>query len=453
MIFFQRQIAMKVTVGVLDGAFLNEQRFNHAGIVLCYKEKDGTPTVMVPGNPKKGVKTIHLDFVDGTPGIEESPEGHRRIKINVKSCRFFIFADSTFGFVYKEGGKMKLFSLFLALVSHLDAEGPEVAFRKFFSGLELRRKNIFDTGSSKKLKSFLVMQGCGSTELKNYWEEHYHVVYKKSKDFDWNGLHYYSEYLQPYAKFTNKKPMSEKEFKKFMRGVDNFPKFVRETLGWTRTLNLYHVTASFMEAHICAQRDCGGFSFIACSNCKIAHYCNKECQEEDFNEHKQVCVSMKEIASLRQNNPTILSNICKEQSEPKEEIVSMQVFTSELMKKLYSFFHKELKRGSKSIHAKLIYLMMYNTHHNDYYDSMDPAKMGGLLGSSHQTENFDVFFKQMEKYLKRNDENNAKVPLQKYLEDTFVRMKASSVNNKLIAIGSETFGFDMSMNCCITEQF
>ena len=79
---------MKVIVGVLDDAFLNQERFNHSGAVICYRDKDGTPTVMVPGNPEKSVKTIHLDFVDGSPvrGIEESPEGHTRIKINVKSC-------------------------------------------------------------------------------------------------------------------------------------------------------------------------------------------------------------------------------------------------------------------------------------------------------------------------------------------------------------------------------
>ena len=441
---------MKVIVGVLDDAFLNQQRFDHSGIVVCYREKDGTPNVMVPGNPKTGVKNINLDFVDGTPGLEECPEGHRRIKINVKSCRFFIYQDTTFGFVYKESNKVKLFSLFLSPVSTLDAERPEVAFEKYFSGL--KRKQIFDTGSYSKLTSFLVMQGCGSTELVNYWKEQNKLV-RKSKDFDWKGLQYYSKYLQPYAKFTNKQPMSEKEFKKFMRGVDNFPKFVRDKLGWTRTRDLYEVAASFMQAHICAKRDCGGFSFGACSNCKIAHYCNKECQEEDFKEHKHVCESLKEIASLRQHNPTILSNICKKISEPWKEIVSMQVFTSELMKKLYSLFHEELKKGSKSLHAKLIYLDMYTVNYNDYYDSMDPAKMGGLLGSNHQTENFDVFFKQIEKHLRRNDENNAKVPLQKYLEDTLICRKKASFNSTPVAIGSMTFGFDMSLNYCITEKF
>lgn len=441
---------MKVIVGVLGDAFLNQQRFDHSGIVVCYREKDGTPTVMVPGNPKTGVKNINLDFVDGTPGLEESPEGHKRIKIDVKSCRFFIYQDTTFGFVYKESDKVKLFSLFLAQVSFLDEERPEDAFRKYFSGL--KRKQIFDTGSYSKLTSFLLMQGCGSNELVNYWKKQNKLIWK-NKDFDWIGLQYYSNYLQPYAKFTNKNPMSEKEFKKFVRNIDNFPKFVRKTLGWTCTMNLYRVTASFMQAHICAKRNCGGFSFVACSNCKIAHYCNKECQEKDFKDHKKACESMKVIGSLRQYNPTILSNICKKESEPGKEIVSMPVFTSELMKKLYSLFHEELKKGSKSLHAKLIYLNMYTTNYNDYYDSMDPAKMGGLLGSNHQTEKFDLFFNQIEKHLRRNDENNAKVPLQEYLEDTLICWKKAAPNHTPIAIGSMTFGFDMSLNRCITKKF
>ena len=173
---------MKVIVGVLDDAFLNQQRFDHSGAVICYREKDGTPTVMVPGNPKKGVKTIHLDFVDGIPakGIE-SLEGHLRIKINVKSCRFFMFQDITFGFVFKEGDKTKLFSLFLAAVSTSDTERPEVAFRRFFSGLDSKNKHIYEIGSSKKMRTFLFKQGCGSNELGNYWKEQNHLVLKSKK--------------------------------------------------------------------------------------------------------------------------------------------------------------------------------------------------------------------------------------------------------------------------------
>jgi len=439
---------MKVIVGVLGDAFLNQQRFDHSGVVLCYREKDGTPTVMVPGNPKKGVKTIHLDFVDGIPakGIEESPEGHIRIKINVKSCRFFMFQDITFGFVFKEGDKTKLFSLFLAAVSTLDTERPEVAFRKFFSGLVLKNKPIYETGSSKKMRTFLVMQGGGSNELGNYWKEQNQLVLKSEK-FYWNGLQHYSEYLQPFAKFTDKMPLSEKEFKQFIRGMKNFPQFVRETLGWKSTMTLYKVTAYFMQDHICIKRNCGGFSFVACSNCKIAHYCNKDCQEKDFKKHKKVCESMKEIDSLRQHNATILSKICKQQTEPQKDVVSMQVFTSELMKKLYSLFHEELEKGSKSLHAKLIYLMMYNTNTNDNYESMDPAKMGRLLGNNYETESFGEFFNQMEKHLRRNDENNGKVPLQKYLEDSLVGSKASML------FGPGILSYDMSLNCCITKQF
>ena len=437
---------MKVIVGVLDDAFLNQERFNHSGAVICYTEKDGTPTVMVPGNPEKSVKTIHLDFVDGSPdrGIEESPEGHTRIKINVKSCRFFMFQESTFGFVLREGDKTKLFSLFLAPVStHDDTERPEVAFRKFFSGLN---KQIFETGSSKKMRTFLVKKGGGSTELGNYWKEQNNLVLK-SKNFDWNRLQHYSAFLQPYAKFTDKMPLSEKEFKQFIRQIKKFPPFVMETLGWKNTMTLYNVTAFFMQDHICNKRNCGGFSFVACSNCKIAHYCNKDCQEKDFAKHKKVCGTMKETDSLRQNNPTILSKICKQQTDPQKDLVSMQVFTSELMKKLYSLFHEELKKGSKSIHAKLIYLLMHNTYTNDYYESMDPAKMGRLLGSNYETESFGEFFNQMEKHLRRNDENNGKVPLQKYLEDRLVGMKASML------YGPGILSYDMSLNCCITKQF
>ena len=130
-------------------------------------------------------------------------------------CNFFMFQDITFGFVFRDGDKAKLFSLFLAAVSTHDTERPEVAFRKFFSGLN---KQIFETGSSKKMRSFLVKKGGGSTELGSYWKAQNNLVLKGNK-FDWNRLQHYSAYLQPFAKFTDKMPLSEKEFKQFIRGI------------------------------------------------------------------------------------------------------------------------------------------------------------------------------------------------------------------------------------------
>ena len=43
--------SMKVTVAVIEDAFLDLQRLNHAGVVICYREKgSGTSTMMIPGN-------------------------------------------------------------------------------------------------------------------------------------------------------------------------------------------------------------------------------------------------------------------------------------------------------------------------------------------------------------------------------------------------------------------
>ena len=54
---------MKVTVAVIEDAFLDLQRLEHAGVVICFRDAgDGAPTIMIPGN---GVPTMFFDFFSG----------------------------------------------------------------------------------------------------------------------------------------------------------------------------------------------------------------------------------------------------------------------------------------------------------------------------------------------------------------------------------------------------
>ena len=54
---------MMVTVAVIEDAFLDLQRLDHAGVVICYNLKGGgTPTMMIPGN---GVPSVFFEFSRG----------------------------------------------------------------------------------------------------------------------------------------------------------------------------------------------------------------------------------------------------------------------------------------------------------------------------------------------------------------------------------------------------
>ena len=54
---------MMVTVAVIEDAFLDLQRIDHAGVVICYNQKgDGAPAMVIPGN---GVPRCSLSSQEG----------------------------------------------------------------------------------------------------------------------------------------------------------------------------------------------------------------------------------------------------------------------------------------------------------------------------------------------------------------------------------------------------
>ena len=50
--------------------------------------------------------------------------------------------------------------------------------------------------------------------------------------------------------------------------------------------------------------------------------------------------------------------LCNQLTDAEKEILTMEVFVEELLKKIYSCFHEELKKGMKSKHTEIIFLIM-----------------------------------------------------------------------------------------------
>ncbi len=118
---------MKVTVAVIEDAFLDLQRLNHAGVVICYKQKgDGTPTMMIPGN---GSPTVFFDFSGGGDDrnlpLQENCEGYYRINVKSESCHFFYSIDEgILGIIFNGTEDPKLLTLFISTKMYFEKDGP-----------------------------------------------------------------------------------------------------------------------------------------------------------------------------------------------------------------------------------------------------------------------------------------------------------------------------------------
>ena len=113
----------------------------------------------------------------------------------------------------------------------------------------------------------------------------------------------------------------------------------------------------------------------------------------------------------------MLSMLCNLLTDSEKEIVTMEVFVEELLKKIYSCFHEELKKGMKSKHTEIIFLIMQRAKSplmGQFKASLNPEKMDRLLGRGFRSENFQMFCKQIEDHL--CEDEGKRMPLQQTLD-------------------------------------
>ena len=418
--------SMKVTVAVIEDAFLDLQRLNHAGVVICYKEKgSGTPIMMIPGN---GAPTAFFDFSGGDDRnpLQENYEGYYRINVRGDNCQFFdVIAEGILGMIFNGAEDPKLLTLFISSKMHFEKDGPQVALLKFVSELGSKKKP-FVADNFNDLKKFIYSNG--PKWLGKIFEEQCSLNAKGPELFEdateeemiavIDTFTVFEHYFQAYTKFTETMPMTKNEFKKFIGSIDNIPKFVKETFEWNMFHTLYYAMADFLQPRICGNKECGGFSFKKCARCNALHYCSKECQIKDFPYHKPACESWGKMWKTKQIIPNTLSMICNQLTDADKEVVTMEVFVEELLRKIYSCFHEELKKGMKSKHTEIIFFIMQRDTSpgmDQFKASMNPEKMDGLLGRGFRSENFHQFCKQIEDHMSEDDEGR-RMPLEEHLD-------------------------------------
>merc|ERR1719342_1064539 len=53
------------------------------------------------------------------------------------------------------------------------------------------------------------------------------------------------------------------------------------------------VIVLFLSSHACSKPGCDGFSYMKCGKCRVAHYCNGDCQVNDWENHQKDCYTLK----------------------------------------------------------------------------------------------------------------------------------------------------------------
>ena len=207
---------MKVTVAVIEDAFLDMQRLNHAGVVICFNQKgDGTPTMMIPSN---GSPTVFFDFSgegdDRNLPLQENFEAYYRFNVKSESCHFFdLIGEGILGMIFNGAEDPKLLTLFISSKMHFEKDGPQVALLNFVSELGSKKKP-FVADNFNDLKKFIYSNG--PKWLGKIFEEQCSLNAKGPELFEdateeemiafIDTFTVFEHYFQAYTKFTETMP-------------------------------------------------------------------------------------------------------------------------------------------------------------------------------------------------------------------------------------------------------
>jgi hypothetical protein len=68
---------------------------------------------------------------------------------------------------------------------------------------------------------------------------------------------------------------------------------------------------NLMRVVVCPRLDCNEIGLNACAACLHEYYCSRECQVEDWKDHKKLCHLMKQLSNEQQPFPDVCSMVEK----------------------------------------------------------------------------------------------------------------------------------------------
>ena len=158
-------------------------------------------------------------------------------------------------------------------------------------------------------------------------------------DFDVSRNFVSSYFLQLYANFITRYPIvTRKEAKMLIRDMENVPKFLK--LSWSSPAPMLFTVTTFILTHVCENLKCEKLSLLVCDDCRVAHYCDEECQEADWGRHQNICEKMKDE---RLNKFLIPNDLFVEMKEANKKVISFDAFFREIAYKIYETLYNSIR--------------------------------------------------------------------------------------------------------------
>ena len=317
-------------------AYIDGAKVAHSGVLLCKKSLD-TETW-----------SFNLPDLDGTSKLEFVEEDVKKI--------FFYPEKNIAGFLFTSNMKQKSFIMEMAVEFPYD----EFKYFKEINSQMFPDKSSFVTTlhNQKEAKRYVtsnlhrgsevwrmvfslgMIKGSGITI--NSYESM--VLSMEEDDAERGrsiptGFRMFRPYLRCYTKFLLVNQVNEKEAKRIIREIDDFPHFMKFYSG---SLNvLQPLLYMFLLLHACTNPGCKKFGYLKCQECRLRHYCGRECQVEHWDYHRNDCQAAQVDRDMTYLIPkliqTEIESICG------NELLTFEVFFKELSYKLFEALHDSLK--------------------------------------------------------------------------------------------------------------
>ena len=325
---------VKEEVISISDAIIDGKRVEHLGVLVLIRCEDKVAVRLMYTDENRNPKTVKLDL-------------DRKDAVRVFCCP----QKSCVGFLSLSKYPLKQIST----IVHVATKDDELTcnevdyFRATFS-----KFTIMEIGSKVELKTFLEKNNFKNIQniIDAVWNprdmkiasplQFSRCCDKEEQDSMCCSDKIHTKYLRSYVYFiqTNRYEVDKAKGKKIIQSTTNVVKFVK-SLGGDCEYLLPAALSMFLCRHACEAPGCSSFSYLRCKDCHSAHYCNVECQEKDWENHKLLCQDRKRRQRREQTVPNILRGFLQKQSSPK--LMTLPAFVRNLDIRIYEAFYDSMK--------------------------------------------------------------------------------------------------------------
>jgi len=162
--------------------------------------------------------------------------------------------------------------------------------------------------------------------------------------------------LSSYYYFMNRSMAKKTEFLTYGESTDTIPKlyFFLRGIYWPTGM-IKDQSLDFIADHQCASVTCHKFSLVKCETCKVARYCDQECQAADSDRHQAKCSDLKEIRKqdiAKKHTKLILKND-NFSNFKSDDRVTFDTFISKIRSVAFDLHVDSLLSNLPSLHEEL----------------------------------------------------------------------------------------------------